>query len=218
MYDDLFLFIKVVKCGSFTKASKELGIYQSTISRRIFDLEEKLNNKLVIRHANRFEFTKAGLNLFNSLCEQESKILNLVHNALNEESIIAGEINVRLPRAMSHKIIIPYLHNFLTQHPQLKIQIHHRHYPNLQKSNIDFALAGEMPTALTQKVKVLANVKFIVYCTPKYVEKYGFPKSTDDISDISQHKVLPFVLDSGEVVKSIKARNLKTGELRTIYT
>ncbi|MGL4213285.1 MAG: LysR family transcriptional regulator, partial [Morganella morganii] len=47
--NDLYYFVKVVEYGGFSPAGEALGIPKSRLSRRIADLEQKLNISLIYR-------------------------------------------------------------------------------------------------------------------------------------------------------------------------
>jgi DNA-binding transcriptional LysR family regulator len=53
-------FLAAVEHGSFRKAASGLGIQESTISRRIRDLEDQLGASLFIRHNGGVRLTVAG--------------------------------------------------------------------------------------------------------------------------------------------------------------
>ena len=136
MYDDLFLFIKVAQFGSFTKAAKELGIYQSTISRRILSLEEALGSKLIVRTANHFELSIHGQQLYQNLIGQESLLQSKIFSALQNEDLIFGEIRVMLPHSLPLQVITPKIPEFMAKHPHLKARIYYQnHEINLQKNS-----------------------------------------------------------------------------------
>ncbi len=57
MYDDIFLFVKLVNHDNFRKLATVLNISQSTISRRIQNLEVQLKQQLIKRNSNGFVLT-----------------------------------------------------------------------------------------------------------------------------------------------------------------
>lgn len=60
MYDELVLFIKIVKLGSFSKASKSTGISASNLTRKIQHFEKDLNFVLLKRDTRSVELIRAG--------------------------------------------------------------------------------------------------------------------------------------------------------------
>jgi DNA-binding transcriptional LysR family regulator len=214
MYDDLFLFIKVAKFGSFTKAAKELNIYQSTISRRIISLEEYLGVKLIVRTANHFELTNQGKQLFESLSDEEAVIQNKMFSSFEKKDDMFGELKIMLPQSISLKIITLKLPEFMAKYPRLKLRLHYKNNDiNLQKDYIDLAVIFGLPDQPSQKIKLVHRGQVVVFCTPKYVEKYGFLREIDEISN---HNVLSILRDHGEIINRVNIKDTRTNKISTI--
>lgn len=58
------MFVSVVSKGSFTKAAKDLGVPVATVSRRVAELEESLNLRLLERSTRSLRVTEAGNTLY----------------------------------------------------------------------------------------------------------------------------------------------------------
>jgi DNA-binding transcriptional LysR family regulator len=59
-WDDLRHFLAFARSGSMQAATKALGVNQSTVQRRIAELEECLGNRLVERHLGSYRLTLLG--------------------------------------------------------------------------------------------------------------------------------------------------------------
>ncbi len=59
-YNDLYLFMLVVREGSFTAAAQRLGLAQSGVSRAVRELEERLGVQLLVRTTRKLSLTQAG--------------------------------------------------------------------------------------------------------------------------------------------------------------
>lgn len=214
MYNDLFLFIKVAQIGSFTKAARELELYQSTISRRISTLEEELGTKLIVRTSNHFELTKDGQQLLEQLKEQESIIQRKIFEALENQETIFGEIRVMLPQVLSLHTITPRVPEFMANYPRLKIRLHYQnHEINIQKDSYDLAIILGLPEQSAQKVKLIYRAKLTLFCTPQYMEKYGL---LDNIHDLGQHNIIATMRDHGEIINRATFKHKITNELTSI--
>lgn len=67
--DQLEYFVAIAEQGSFTEASYELSISQSSLSKQINKLEEELNVKLFVRGRRQLMLTDAGTR-FSGLCQR----------------------------------------------------------------------------------------------------------------------------------------------------
>lgn len=214
MYDDLFLFIKVAQFGSFTKAAKELGIYQSTISRRILSLEESLGTKLIVRTANHFELSLYGQRLYENLIGQEDLLENKIFSALQNEDLVFGEIRVMLPHSLPLQVITPKIPEFMAKHPHLKARIYYQnHEINLQKDYIDLAVVYGLPEQQAQRVKLIHSAELLAVCTPEYIAQYGY---LTDPADIHNHQVIGILRDDGKIINRANIINNKTQQIITI--
>src|SRR5580700_2228641 len=58
--NEMLVFARVVQTGSFTTAAAELGMPKSTVSRKVTDLEERLNARLLQRTTRKLSLTDVG--------------------------------------------------------------------------------------------------------------------------------------------------------------
>lgn len=95
--EDMALFIRIVEAGGISKASSQLNLAKSAVSRRLSDLESRLKVQLINRNTRTWSLTDAG-----SLYYERSKdILQNVSSAdaevMDEDSIHGGLIKVSIP-------------------------------------------------------------------------------------------------------------------------
>ena len=60
----LALFVRIVETGSFSRAAREFGLTQPSVSRAVAALEERLGVKLIARTTRELSATDAGEALF----------------------------------------------------------------------------------------------------------------------------------------------------------
>src|SRR5207245_11664266 len=82
--NEIAVFTQVVQAGSFTAAAKLLGMPKSTVSRKVSDLEERLNARLLQRTTRKLSLTDAGrtyfdygLRIVNEIEAAESRVSSL---------------------------------------------------------------------------------------------------------------------------------------------
>ncbi|MFR0987324.1 MAG: LysR family transcriptional regulator, partial [Frisingicoccus sp.] len=74
------VFIKVVECGSFTKAAEVLDYTQSAVSQMVHTLEEELSTVLLLRSKNGITLTADGEAYYPYICS-----INNAHRELEEK-------------------------------------------------------------------------------------------------------------------------------------
>ncbi|MCW8335761.1 LysR family transcriptional regulator [Vibrio paucivorans] len=77
-HNGLKVFESVARLMSFTLAADELNVTQSAVSRQVKQLEDDLNASLIIRKHRSIELTLQGLQLFQALRENFSKLESLI--------------------------------------------------------------------------------------------------------------------------------------------
>ncbi|MDV5228114.1 LysR substrate-binding domain-containing protein [Providencia rettgeri] len=121
--NDLYYYVKVVEHGGFSQAGLALGIPKSKLSRRIADLEQKLNVSLIYRSTRQFHVTEIGQTFY-----QQCK--NVVDEAKIAEELICavqtdpkGIIKLSCPVALLQVYLQDLLVDFMVTYPDIDIQI-----------------------------------------------------------------------------------------------
>ena len=176
MYNELFLFLKVAQIGNFSRAAKLLRISQSTISRKIKNLEDKLNISLFDRFDTReSQLTEEGMELFQRLGKLNIEI-DSVLNVICKKQEISGQLRFCIPSGIAATRFTPKIHQFLIKNAKIDIAIFYQNKAiNLYKDNFDVAIINHIPTQDSQKIRLLFSSEIIMCCSLKYIEKYGYP-------------------------------------------
>ena len=58
--DEIETFVVIARTGSISRAAEQLGIAKSAASRRLSDLEARLNAQLILRTTRQFSLTEEG--------------------------------------------------------------------------------------------------------------------------------------------------------------
>ena len=184
--EDLSLFIKVADLGNFSNAAKQLNISTATISRQIKTLEDNLGVTLIIRDNRMFELSNAGRDLYNEIKNDLTQIKAMtdsLNQRINNKFGItlepSGKLRVILPPSLSFDIISEELPKFVKKFPKINLSVSY----NI-KAEFDYAVSNLLPTQVNYLVKHLATVRYKLYCSKQYADKYGIPQS---IEDLHQH-------------------------------
>ncbi len=140
-FDDIYFFYLVVEHGGFSAASEASGISKSKLSRRVSNLEQRFNIKLIQRSTRHFKVTPVGLQFL----EECKKVLDQIESArgvlIKEKNEPEGLIKISCPSLMLHFQIRQILNTFLKQYPKIKIEIKIASYHvDILHENIDVAI------------------------------------------------------------------------------
>jgi DNA-binding transcriptional LysR family regulator len=94
-WEDLKIFLTVYRAGNIAGAAKKLKLDDSTISRRIAQLEVYLGNKLFERTRNGMVQTKFAQEIINQLTKVELGIEGL-NEIVTHEKNISGTVRIAM--------------------------------------------------------------------------------------------------------------------------
>ena len=188
LYDDIFLFVKLINSGSFSKLSQSVNISQGTISKRIQSLEEELHLQLIKRNSRGLlELSPEGESLYNSFSIHEDKLKESLEEVISLQNIVKGSIHVALPLMIYNKIILPHLDGFIAKYPEAKIIISFTgNQIELLKDNFNLAVTMQQPQSQSTKIKLLQKSRIKLFASKTYIEKHGAPIQLDELS---QHNI-----------------------------
>jgi len=124
--DQLLVFCKVVRLGSFTRAAEELYLTQPAVSAQVAKLEQRLKVRLVDRLGRRAYPTEAGKLLY-AHAEQVERLCTLLSEAEQAVAEMDGELVGRMTVGSSPTIAIYVLPHWLglfkREHPRVDIAL-----------------------------------------------------------------------------------------------
>lgn len=118
----LTYFLAAVEYGSFRKAASSLGVQESTVSRRIRDLEDQLGASLFIRHNGGVRLTIAG----QKYVQHARKALRQIGQGAKDVAAIGrsedGRIRVGIFSSMASGFLFELLRTFDREHAGVRIE------------------------------------------------------------------------------------------------
>lgn len=125
MIDELKSFIEVVKCKSFTKASKIVNLSQPTVSQHVKRLESHFD-AILIKRSNKSKkiiITSEGRILYNRGREIIKELEDIKLEMLRSQRKISGKLKVGATLTIGEHFLPPFLKQFSTEYPELKLEI-----------------------------------------------------------------------------------------------
>jgi DNA-binding transcriptional LysR family regulator len=191
----LALFVRTVESGSFSKAAREFGLSQPSVSRAVAALERRLGVKLLVRTTRQISATDAGEAL---LCRARYALLAIddAESAARGADRLSGVLRVALPPEYGVRRIVPLLTAFFVRHPELKIDLMMSdRYENLIAEGADLALRiGELPDS-SFVARKLESARRLFIASPSYLARRSPPTS---LGDLARHDVVSGPADAGD--------------------
>ena len=121
-WDDARIFLAVIRAQSFTGAARSLALNQSTVSRRIAELEGQLGRPLFHRTARAFKPTELALRLRPQAETIEKAMTGWQRLALTEDRP-EGVVRVATAEELTSGFLIPALPKLCRDYPGLQLEI-----------------------------------------------------------------------------------------------
>ncbi len=166
-WDDLRFVLAVSRAGTLTEASRQLQVDQSTVTRRLKGLEERLGIALFEQLRRGVRLTAAGEAFARHAAEVEERTLALERELEGGRTDLVGTLRLTLP---DHFAIVwlPDFRDWAAQHPRLELELIADHQVrNLSRREADVALRSSRAPAEHLIGRRLAKTAVAAYATPE---------------------------------------------------
>lgn len=180
---ELIAFTKTVDAKSLSRAAAELGIPRATVSRRIAQLEKKLNARLLLRTTRSLVLTEPGSIFYKEAIIALEAIRQAEQSVSRIGGHLRGDLRVSIPPGMK-KSFRAMLCKFTAQHPMLRVHIHtSSHHVDLRSGGYDVALRASTHMQPGLIARTLFRDPVIAVASPGYLSGMGFPVTQHDLKE-----------------------------------
>ena len=189
-WDKLKIFHAVAEAGSFTNATTVLNISQSAISRQIQSLEQDLKVQLFERHARGLTLTENGEYVYKTAHEVISKLKEVETSLGDQKNKPSGKLTITTVRSFGTHWLTPRIQEFMNLNPEIEIElIFDDKELDLSLRQADIGIFMRRPKQLNYIQRKLVDINYHIYGSTRYLEKYGIPKTTNDLN---KHRFISF--------------------------
>ncbi|MEO7338952.1 MAG: LysR family transcriptional regulator [Caldimonas sp.] len=190
-WDDLKHLLAVAKHGSTLAAGRALGLDQSTVQRRLSELERRFGQALVQRQPSGYRLTEFGQALLPHAQRVEDAVAAFKQHLVSATGDVTGVIRVTCPEPIVFRITQSnLLQRFAERHPALQVHfVMSDKYVDLAKGEADVALrSGDTDDGELVGRKIGDSI-WAVYASKTYIERHGLPQR---VEDLVQHALVGF--------------------------
>jgi DNA-binding transcriptional LysR family regulator len=213
-WNDLKHFLAVARHGSTIAAGKALGISQSTVHRRLSELEGRIGRELVVRHTAGYRLTEFGRELLPFAEHVEAAVKELEQHVADAARDRRGIIRLTCPEPIVPRLM-PLIERFHARYPKFQVEfVTSDRYLDLLKGEADVAFrSGDTDDDLIGRK--IADSMWAVYASRTYIERHGKPERVEDLAhhllvsldeSLANHRVVKWLEAVAPDVK-IAARN-----------
>lgn len=170
-WNDVQIFLALIRAGSVRGAGKELAISHATVARRIEAFEKRLGVSLFNRLNTGYELTKAGEDLIDAAENVEAELHSIQRKLVGQDKKLAGTIRVTATELISSHFLLPELSSFMDMYPHTKVEMIETYLTlDLSRREADIALRiGKKPPD-NLIARSLAEISVAEYASKSYVE------------------------------------------------
>jgi DNA-binding transcriptional LysR family regulator len=190
-WNDLRYFLAVARHGSTLAAARALKMNQSTVQRRLTELERRIGRPLVRRLPTGYRLTELGQEMLPYAERVEHAVLAFEQQLEGSRRNVAGVVRVTCPEPIVYRITqSALLERFQARYPALRIEfVMSDKYVDLSKGEADVALrSGDTDDGELVGRKIADSI-WAVYASPRYIERHGKPERAEDLE---RHLVVAF--------------------------
>jgi DNA-binding transcriptional LysR family regulator len=177
------ILVRVAERGSFSAASRDLGVPLATVSRKVNDLETHLGTRLLVRTTRKVALTDAGATYVASARRILDEIDETERVAAGEFHVPRGELILTAPVLFGRLHILPIVTEFLGAYPEIDVRLllADRNL-RLIEDHVDMAVRiGPLPDSTMIATRV-GSMRTVVCASPKLLADQGIPKSPEDMT------------------------------------
>lgn len=185
-WDDLKLFLHCSSHRSFRAAAESLNLNGVTLMRRIDRLEEELGYKVFLRERAGIILSEEGRGLLSDVREMERISFNVARRSTTSNPDPSGTVRVAVTEGPGLYWILPRLIDFQKTYRRLTVDLQcAMEQADVARLETDISIQLARPSAQDLIVAKLARLHIYPFVSREYFDRYGVPKSKDELS---QHR------------------------------
>lgn len=176
------VFVRVVEANSFSKAAETLGLPRASVTTTIQNLEASLGVQLLQRTTRRLNLTLDGAAYLEGATRILAEVDEIESGFTSARRTPRGRLRVDMPGSIGRLVIIPSIHEFHRQYPDIELMIGMGDRPiDLIQEGVDCVIrVGELAdsTLIARRIGALQPV---TCASPSYLAMHGEPVSLEDL-------------------------------------
>ena len=184
--DAMSVLVAVVESGSFSGASRKLRAPLPTVSRKVAELEARLNVQLLVRSTRKLSLTDAGATYVAACKRILEQVAEAERAASGEYAAPRGDLVVTAPIVFGRLHVVPPVNEFLGAYPEINVRLtlSDRNVP-LVDDHIDLAVRiGALADSSLVATRVGA-LRRVICASPAYLARVGVPKAPEDLAALA---------------------------------
>lgn len=184
-WDDLRLFTAIADTGSLSAAARLLGTTPGSLSKRIDDLEYRLQARLLIRDTTGARLTEAGEMVYDHALTMQRSAAAIERLVQSKDKRQEGRVTLAAPDGVAAFWVAPRLGEFLRANPKIHVGLDCGFWANDPlRDPPELAIVAEKDERKLDQIYVpIGALHYALFASPSYLETYGVPQSLASVAD-----------------------------------
>lgn len=185
MLTELYWFVQVIEAGSFSAAAERTGVAKSNLSRRLIQLEGRLNVQLLNRSTRLFALTGVGEQVYRHALDMLAASQAAQDSAEAAVGRPSGLVRLSAPSVLAGWLMA-LLARFSSVYPQVSFSLSTQDAQiDLASQRLDLSLSLDtVPRNSTVIVaRALARLPRVIVASPDVLSRMGKTKRLGDVDD-----------------------------------
>lgn len=214
--DEMAVFVSVVSAGSFTAAAKALSMPNSTVSRRVANLEARLGVRLLERTTRSMRLTEVGEEFYARATAVVRDARDAEAAARERDSVPRGLLRISAPALFSQAKLLPAVVEYLRRFPECEVDlVPTARRVDLVSEGFDLAFRGGDLDDSSLVARKLDLGPAVICASPAYLSNRGTPERP---SDLASHDCICWGSHSGPTWQFQRARPVDVRGRLTVGT
>lgn len=172
-WDDLRVLLAIVRAPTLTEAAKSLGVTQTTVTRRLAALEDRLGLRLVSRTSQGVVVTDVGRTVAAAASDMEERVSGLQRTLLSRDDAMEGRLRVTTIDMVAHYDAALFA-SFRELHPSVELQVSASvDSHDLARDEADVAIRWTNNPSEALVGRRIGPAAYALYGAPDLVERIG---------------------------------------------
>ena len=177
-------FLVTAEEGSFSAASRALGLTQPTLGRQVAALEDRLGVTLFERLGRSLSLTQSGLELLEHVRAMGDAAGRIALTASGQSQRIEGHVCITATDVLSMHLLPPALRRLRDMAPAIEVEVvASNEVRDLRRREADIAIRHARPEQPDLIAKLLRELSIRLYASTDYLDCLGRPGSLSDLAE-----------------------------------
>jgi len=159
--------------GTLAKAGELLGVHQTTVLRRLDQMEESMGVQFFERTRDGLQLTPVGETAFREADRLAIEMENLERKLVGQDSAPVGKVRLAAEDAMMSALLSPILAELVREFPDIDLEtLTDNDVANLSHREADLTLRPENKPQATLEGERIASIESAVYGSARYCRRH----------------------------------------------